>query len=60
MAGSAAVTAGLQVRAGGESGAWFPVGALRAALVQHLEPQAMWVSKQLYQIGKRKGARTLL
>ena len=52
--------AGLQVRSGGHGGAWLQVDALREALVKHLELQAIWVSKGLYQIGKRKVARALL
>ena len=53
--------AGLQVfRSGGRGGAWLQVDVLREARVKHLQPQAMWVSKDLYQIGKRKVARALL
>ena len=44
------LAAGLQVRSGGHRGSWLQVDALREALV-HLEPQALWVSKDLYQIG---------
>ena len=54
------LAAGLQVRSGGHGGAWLQVGALREALVKHLEPQAMWVSRHSYQIGKRNVARALL
>ena len=52
--------AGLQVRSGGHGGSWLQVGALREALVKHLEPQAMSISKDLCQIGKRKVAGALL
>ena len=55
-----AQAAGLQVRSGGHGGTWLQVGAVREALVKHLEPQAMSISKHLYQIGKRKVARALL
>ena len=48
------------VRSGGHGGSWLQVDALREALVKHLEPQAMSISKHLYQIGKRKVARALL
>ena len=52
--------AGLQIRSGGNGGSWLQVDALREALVKHLEPQAMSISKDLYQIGKRKVAGALL
>ena len=56
-----AQAAGLQIRSGGSRGSWLQVvDALREALVKHLEPQAMSISKHLYQIGKRKVARALL
>ena len=55
-----AQAAGLQVRSGGSRGTWLQVGALRGALVKHLEPQAMSISKDLCQIGKRKVAGALL
>ena len=49
--------ADLQVRSGG---AWMPVAELREALVKHLAPKAMWVSKDLCQTRKRPAATALL